>query len=73
MFYHTSIVWVHGDFGLEFIAQVGGIAAVVKISMCEDDEIEVTGRTTGFVYCVDDGSAFAGWSRVDQRVSSAAL
>ena len=32
---------VHGDFDIVFFAEIGGIASVVEVAMCEDDELEI--------------------------------
>jgi hypothetical protein len=42
-FEHPGIVAVHGDPGAEPAVQIGGIARMVEIPVCEDDELQIAG------------------------------
>jgi hypothetical protein len=39
-FDHSGIVIVHGDLRAELLTEIGAIAGMVKISMCQNDEIK---------------------------------
>lgn len=41
VFDHSGIVTVHGYFGSESVTEVGTIARVVEISVCENNEMQI--------------------------------
>jgi hypothetical protein len=66
IFEHAHVFWVHGNLRGKLLTEKDSIPDVVKITVCEQDQLEVTGAAALFVKLHIELSTGIGHPGIDQ-------